>query len=443
MVIDDDGHTSVPGVFAAGDATVGKAAVVLAAAAGSRAAYAINAGLANGPLPGMPPTDVRPGFVVPMKAVLTADRPAGPEWVFERKLDGIRCLAVKHGGGTRLYSRNELSLNDRYAPLAAALDADPADGFVVDGEAVAFVGGRDRFGGGEGGELFYYVFDVLYANGRDVRSLPLEERRAVLEGLLHRRDPLRMTEQMTGDGAALLADACRDGWEGLIAKRLGTPYVSTRSRDWLKLKCTRAQELVIGGYTAPRGSRTDLGALLVGHFDGDRLRYAGKVGTGFTRPTLRELSERLAPLVRESSPFEPEPGIPRAATWVEPELVAQIAFMEWTSDGRLRHPSFLGLRFDKPAREVVREEPYPKQLARRAPAGDGVNVAEVPVHHHHGRAHEARNDRVGEVVPRGFNGRLEAHDAGVAVELEVAERQAAVEAGEQHGGLIAVVGRDR
>jgi bifunctional non-homologous end joining protein LigD len=178
----------------------------------------------------------------------------------------------------------------------------------------------------------------------------------VLDGVLRWRDPLRMTEQMTGDGAALLAEACRDGWEGLIAKRLGTPYVSARSRDWLKLKCTRAQELVIGGFTAPRGSRTDLGALLVGHFEGNRFRYAGKVGTGFNRATLRELAERLAPLIRDTSPFEPEKGIPRAATWVEPELVAQIAFMEWTPDGRLRHPSFLGVRDDKPAREVTREE---------------------------------------------------------------------------------------
>ena len=300
---------------------------------------------------------MRPAFVTPMKAVLTADRPSGAEWVFERKLDGIRCLAVKDGGRTRLYSRNELSLNDRYPAIAEALDADPADGFVIDGEAVAFVGGRDRFGGGDGSELFYYVFDVLVAEGRDVRKLPLEERRQVLEGVLRWSDPLRTTEQVTGDGAALLAEACGDGWEGLIAKRLGTPYVSTRSRDWLKLKCTRAQELVIGGFTAPRGSRTDLGALLVGHFDGDRLRYAGKVGTGFTHATLRELAGKLAPLARDTSPFEPEKGIPRAATWVEPELVAQIAFMEWTPDGRLRHPSFLGLRIDKAAREVVREEP--------------------------------------------------------------------------------------
>jgi bifunctional non-homologous end joining protein LigD len=300
---------------------------------------------------------MRPAFVQPMKAVLTADRPAGSEWVFERKLDGIRCLAVKDRGRTQLWSRNELSLNDRYPAIAAALDADSADRFVIDGEAVSFVGDRDRFGGGEGSELFYYVFDVLLADGRDVRSLPLEERRAVLERVVRWKDPLRMTEQMTGDGADLLAEACRDGWEGLIAKRVGTPYVSTRSRDWLKLKCTRAQELVIGGFTAPRGARTDLGALLVGHFDGDGLRYAGKVGTGFTHATLKELSEKLAPLVRDTSPFEPEKGIPRAATWVEPELVAQIAFMEWTSDGRLRHPSFLGLRIDKAAREVVREDP--------------------------------------------------------------------------------------
>jgi DNA ligase D-like protein (predicted ligase) len=291
-----------------------------------------------------------------MKAVLTADRPAGPDWVFERKLDGIRCLAVKDRGRTRLFSRNELPLDQRYPAIAAALDADPADGFVIDGEAVAFVDGRDRFGA-DGGELFYYVFDVVMAEGRDVRALPLEERRAVLEGVLRWKDPLRVTEQLTGDGAALLADACRDGWEGLIAKRRGTPYVSTRSRDWLKLKCTRAQELVIGGFTAPRGTRTELGALLVGHFDAGRLRYAGKVGTGFTRQTLRDLAERLAPLVRETSPFEPEKGIPRAATWVEPELVGQFAFMEWTADGRLRHPSFLGLRFDKPAREVIRETP--------------------------------------------------------------------------------------
>jgi DNA ligase D-like protein (predicted ligase) len=298
---------------------------------------------------------VQPQFVVPMKAVLTAERPSGEGWVFERKLDGIRCLAVKTGGVTRLYSRNELPLDERFPQIKAALDADPADDFVVDGEAVTFVGGRDRFGAA-GGTLYFYAFDVLVAAGRDVRELPLLERRGVLEATLRWEDPVRVTEQVTGDGAALLAEACSEGWEGLIAKRVEATYTSARSKDWLKLKCTREQELVIGGYTAPRGSRTDLGALLVGHFEGDRLRYAGKVGTGFTRDTLRELAGRLAPLVRPDSPFD-DAGLPRAATWVEPELVAQIAFMEWTRDGRLRHPSFLGLRDDKAAREVVREEP--------------------------------------------------------------------------------------
>ena len=300
---------------------------------------------------------MRPAFVTPMKAVLTSDRPSGEGWVFERKLDGIRCLAVKDGDRTRLYSRNELSLNDRYPTIAAALDGQAADRFVIDGEAVAFVGGRDRFGGGEGAEIYLYAFDVLVAGGEDVRELPLEERRKVLEGLLDWKDPLRTTDQVTGDGTQLLDEACREGWEGLIAKRLGTAYVSTRSRDWLKLKCTRAQELVIGGFTAPKGSRTDLGALLVGYFDDGELRYAGKVGTGFTHATLKELAGQLAPLARDSSPFAPEKGIPRDASWVEPELVAQIGFMEWTGDGRLRHPSFLGLRIDKAAREVTREEP--------------------------------------------------------------------------------------
>ena len=296
-------------------------------------------------------------FVTPMKAVLSAERPSSDDgWVFERKLDGIRCLAVKSGGSTRLFSRNELSLNGRFPDLAEALDADPADDLVVDGEAVAFVGERDTFAGLARGraKVFFYAFDVLFESGEDVRDLPLTARRARLEKALRWKGPLRVTEQVTGEGAQLLSQACADGWEGLIAKRVDSVYASKRSKDWLKLKCTREQELVIGGFTAPQGSRTDLGALLVGHFEGDRLRYAGKVGTGFARDTLRDLAARLGPLVRDTPPFDDE-GLPRRATWVEPELVAQVAFTEWTGDGRLRHPAFLGLRFDKPAREVVRE----------------------------------------------------------------------------------------
>src|SRR3712207_5868539 len=160
----------------------------------------------------------RPAFATPMKAVLTQERPTGAEWVFERKLDGIRCLAVKDGGTTRLYSRNELSLDERYPPLVAALDADPGDGFVLDGEAVAFVGGRDRFGG-EGGELFYYVFDVLFADGKDVRSLPLEERRAGLEGVVGGAGPPRKAAAGTRGRPPLLGDPCRVGGGGLVPTR--------------------------------------------------------------------------------------------------------------------------------------------------------------------------------------------------------------------------------
>ena len=163
-----------------------------------------------------------------------------------------------------------------------------------------------------------------------------------------------LAARLLGEGQALYEEACRKGWEGLIAKRADAPYVHGRSRDWLKMKCDAAQEMVVGGWTAPRGSRTDLGALLIGVYDDGRLRYAGKVGTGFTQATLRDLAARLAPLRRDGSPFADAPRL-RDATWVEPRLVAQVGFTEWTRDGRLRHPRFLGLREDKAPEEVVRE----------------------------------------------------------------------------------------
>jgi ATP-dependent DNA ligase len=169
-------------------------------------------------------------------------------------------------------------------------------------------------------------------------------------------DGVRITSHRNGAGEAMFAEGCRKGWEGVIAKRADSPYAATRSRDWLKFKCEQGQELVIGGYTAPRGSRVELGALLVGYYAGDRLRYAGKVGTGFDATTLHGLGARLRELRRPSSPFTDAAEIrERGVTWTEPSLVAQVAFTEWTSAGRLRHPRFLGLRDDKPAREVVRE----------------------------------------------------------------------------------------
>jgi bifunctional non-homologous end joining protein LigD len=298
-----------------------------------------------------------------MKAVLTDERFSDPAWIYERKLDGIRCLATKGDKRVDLRSRNDLSLNGRFPEITAALEADPAANLVVDGEVVAFDGPQTSFSrlqqrGERPTPVFFYVFDILRDAGEDVTQEPLRERKARLRKALAFDDPIRFTTHRNGDGEAFYEEACRKGWEGLIAKRADAPYTHGRSRDWLKFKCSAEQELVIGGYTAPRGSRTDLGALLLGYYDGGELRYAGKVGTGFTRETLRDLAAKLAPLKRDRSPFADEVR-ERTATWVEPELVAQVGFSEWTQDHRLRHPRFLGLRDDKAAREVVREAPKP------------------------------------------------------------------------------------
>jgi bifunctional non-homologous end joining protein LigD len=298
-----------------------------------------------------------------MKAVLTDESFSDPAWIYERKLDGIRCLATKGDKRVDLRSRNDLSLNGRFPEIAAALEADPATNLVIDGEVVAFDGPQTSFSrlqqrGERPTPVFFYVFDILRDAGEDVTQEPLRERKARLRKTLAFDDPIRFTTHRNGDGEAFYEEACRKGWEGLIAKRADAPYTHGRSRDWLKFKCSAEQELVIGGYTAPRGSRTDLGALLLGYYDDGELRYAGKVGTGFTRETLRDLAAKLAPLERDRSPFADEVR-ERTATWVEPELVAQVGFSEWTQDHRLRHPRFLGLRDDKAAREVVREAPKP------------------------------------------------------------------------------------
>jgi bifunctional non-homologous end joining protein LigD len=297
--------------------------------------------------------------VEPMKAVLTSERFSDPAWSFERKLDGIRCIAIKDDHEVRLLSRNDLSMNARFPGVADALASDPARQLVLDGEIVAFAGGRTSF------ELLQqrderrvsvvlYVFDLLHLAGHDITALPLTARRRLLRGAVGYRGALRLTPQRRRDGEQLFGEACRKGWEGLIAKRMDAPYTHGRSGDWLKFKCSAEQELVIGGYTAPRGSRSGLGALLIGHYDAGRLRYAGKVGTGFTRATLADLVSLLEPLRRADSPFADVVREPHV-TWVEPRLVAQVGFSEWTRDGRLRHPRFLGLREDKAASEVVRE----------------------------------------------------------------------------------------
>jgi bifunctional non-homologous end joining protein LigD len=302
-----------------------------------------------------------PERVTPMKAILTDERFSDEGWLYERKLDGIRCVAIKGDGAVRLLSRNDLPLDGRFPELVDALGHEEADGLVLDGEVVAFAGAQTSFGrlterGHRPVPVFLYVFDLLHLAGHATTALPLRARKGLLRRALRYHGPVRLTPYRNRDGEALYREACQKGWEGVIAKRADAPYVHGRSRDWLKFKCSAEQELVIGGYTAPRGSRTDLGALLLGHYEDGRLRYAGKVGTGFSRETLRDLAGRLAPLRRARSPFADEVR-ESGSTWVEPELVAQVGFSEWTRDGRLRHPRYLGLREDKEARDVVRERP--------------------------------------------------------------------------------------
>jgi len=301
--------------------------------------------------------------IEPMKAVLSDEPFSDPDWIFERKLDGIRCLAIRDGSGVSLMSRTAHRMNDQFPEIAAALEREPAEDFIADGELVAFRDGITSFERLQQRHrkhvpVFLYLFDLARLGGEDLRPLPLRERKSRLRSGLRFDDPIRFNPHRRGEhGEELFRDACRKGLEGVIAKRADSPYRGGRSRDWLKLKCHAEQELVIGGFTAPKGSRTEFGALLVGYNQNGALRYAGKVGTGFDQATLRELGPRLRELEQDESPFEPFKPVPPGTRWVRPELVGQVAFSEWTRDGRLRHPRYLGLRDDKPAREVVRELP--------------------------------------------------------------------------------------
>ena len=306
-----------------------------------------------------------PGRAELMKAVLCREPFSDPEWIYERKLDGIRCLAIRDGGQLRMLSRNDLDLRGRYPEVGEALVAQSASRFAIDGEIVAFDGDRTSFArlaarGHHRVPVFLYAFDIVWLDGHDVTALPLRTRKRLLRVALDWSGQLRLTSHRNREGEVLFADACRRGWEGVIAKRADSPYRATRSRDWLKFKCEAGQELVIGGFTAPRGSRVEFGALLVGYHDQTNpahpLIYAGKVGTGFDTETLRSLGDRLRALTRSDSPFADPRSIKEAhVTWVRPELVAELAFTEWTTAGRLRHPRFLGLREDKQASKVVRE----------------------------------------------------------------------------------------
>jgi bifunctional non-homologous end joining protein LigD len=314
----------------------------------------------------------QPAWLDPELATLTRDRFSDPAWIYERKLDGERCLAFKSGNGVRLMTRNEKEDTSTYPEITEALAAQQAGDFIIDGEIVAFDGSQTRFERLQqrlgvrhpGADLlaevpvYYYIFDVLWADGRDARPLPLRERKQILRDLLTFTGPLSFTEHKDTEGEAYFRQACASGWEGLIAKRADAPYRAGRTRDWLKFKCESGQEFVIGGFTDPRGTRTGFGALLLGYYDpGQQLVYAGKVGTGFNRRTLDSLHATLADLEQDHPPFD-RGRLPRAGVhWVQPRLVAEVGFSEWTNDGELRHPRFQGLRDDKDPADVVRELP--------------------------------------------------------------------------------------
>ncbi|MEW1720019.1 non-homologous end-joining DNA ligase [Streptomyces sp. NPDC093109] len=291
-------------------------------------------------------------------------------WIFERKLDGIRVLAVRDEHGVRLLSRTGRRLNTTYPEIVAALAAQESADFTVDGEIVAYDHrGRTDFGRlqrrmgltdprqvlSSEVAVTYCLFDLLRLDGADVTARPLRSRKALLHRALTFHAPLLsfITHRNSG-GRELLEHACARGWEGLIAKRAAGRYVPGRSRDWRKLKCSRSQEFVVGGCTEPAGSRVGFGSLLLGYYEDGLLRYAGKAGTGFDRQTLLGLRRRLDELALDRSPFA-DPVAERTPRWARPRLVAAVAFTEWTRDGMLRHPRFLGLRDDKQPADVVRE----------------------------------------------------------------------------------------
>jgi bifunctional non-homologous end joining protein LigD len=270
-----------------------------------------------------------PEWIEPMAATLTQARFTGDEWTFERKFDGIRLLAFKHGSDIRLFSRNRLEKD--LPSVAAAIGNLTVDDVILDGELT--------WGSGQ---YEYHIFDVTWLDGRDVTGLPLSERRALLDGL-PLRAPLHRVPEV--DGVEPWEKARAEGWEGVIAKRRDSPYEPKRSKHWLKMKCELSQDFVVGGFTDPLGKRVGLGALLVGYFEGDDFVYAGKVGTGFDTTLLVDLRARLDALEVEKPPFTKATGLPRVrAHWVTPGVAVHVAFIEWTVHRKLRHSRLLGLR---------------------------------------------------------------------------------------------------
>jgi bifunctional non-homologous end joining protein LigD len=311
-----------------------------------------------------------PLFTPPMLATLAKEVFSDPSWVYEPKLDGQRSLLSRRSGTVRLITRNEKDRTAHYPELAAAILRDETPPVIADGEIVAFDGdvtsfsrlqGRMQNAGPTAAQVaavpvYFYLFDLIWFDGYDLSALPLLVRKSLLREVFAFDDPIRYSEHLDQEGESAFRAACEKGWEGLVAKRAASPYAHGRSRDWLKFKCSNEQEVIVLGWTEPRGSRSGLGALLVGYHEDGELRFGGKVGTGFGEHELTRLSARLRRLERSTPPLRDTTGIAKKGVhWVRPDLVAQVGFAEWTPDGKLRHPRYLGLRDDKSPAEVVRE----------------------------------------------------------------------------------------
>ena len=313
-----------------------------------------------------------PDWTQPMLATLTHEPFSDADWIYERKLDGLRLLVFRRAGRVRLVTRNRKERSDMWPDVSEALASADGVDLVADGEMVTFEGNVTSFSrlqermqirdAREARELakrvraYLYLFDLLHLDGHDLTGLPLRSRKRLLRKAVAWRDPIRFTPHRNETGEAFLREACEKGWEGLIAKRADGAYVHGRSRSWLKFKCVNRQEFVVGGWTDPAGERVGFGALLIGYHEDGALRYAGKVGTGYDDETLKRLGARLEGLERDGPAFADDDELPTDGVhWAAPELVCEVGFTEWTEDGKLRHPRFLGLRDDKPPEDVVRE----------------------------------------------------------------------------------------
>ena len=313
-----------------------------------------------------------PDWMDPMLAKLTHDYFSGDDWIFERKLDGERVLSfISDDGKVTLYSRNKKVINDSYPKIQEALNQYVVQGCILDGEMVAFddknvsdfqklqprmqVSSRKEAMESDV-DVYYYIFDLMYVDGHDVTQCMLRDRKKLLRKAIKAEDPLRFVQYRNDDGLAFYKEACKKGWEGLIAKHADSKYAHQRSKNWLKFKCIMQQEFVIGGYTEPHGERVGFGALLLGFYRDKDLVYAGKVGTGFDDQILQDLHGKLKQIERKTSPYDQDDVNEKEVHYVSPELVCEIAFSEWTANDRLRHPRFKGLRREKSAKEVHKEQ---------------------------------------------------------------------------------------